>query len=500
MNFSMLIELLDKKKMELSVNIPDRATVCNPEINMLFSDSRKVVPGSIFACVKGGHTDGHEFSDKAAELGASALICEHPLDTPLPQIITKDIRRNMGTIASVLYGEPAKKLSMIAITGTNGKTTSTFMTKSILEHAGMKTGLLGTVYYDDGDVFEDAEHTTPEASDLQYWLYRMVKNGCKACVMETSSHSIVQGRIDGVMYDRAGFTNLSVDHLDYHKDMENYFNAKKLLFEKYMRNNWKACVNTDDSYGRRLYGALCDKAMSFGINDQSADFRAVIKATSIEGMEADIKIPDSKSPYSVRLPLLGNYNIMNALQALSISWTLGISNSDAIEGLQNMKQVPGRLERYLIKDGGSCVIDFAHSPDSLEKVLGALRPVCKGKLCVVFGAGGDRDKTKRPLMGEVASRLADEVIVTSDNPRSEDPETITKEIEAGVKQHHSNYKIIIDRREAIYEGLSSVSEGDILLVSGKGPERYQILKDGSIPFLDKDVLSDWCAKNSMELA
>ena len=500
MKFNTLIELLSKKKPDISVNIPDGTLIDNPDVTVLFSDSRKVAANSIFACVKGGHFDGHEYAAKAVQQGALALICEYPMDIPLPQIITSDIRRNMGTIASVLYEEPANKLSMIAVTGTNGKTTSAFMTKSILEHAGMKTGLLGTVYYEDGDVVEDAEHTTPEASDLQYWLYRMVNNGCKACVMETSSHSIDQGRIDGVLYDRAGFTNLTVDHLDYHGDMENYFNAKKLLFEKYMRNNWKACVNIDDLYGRRLYETLCDKAMTFGIDDASADFRAVIKSSSIEGMDVDIKIPDSKSPYSVRLPMLGSYNVLNALQALSLTWTLGISNSDAIYGLKNMKQVPGRLERYMIKDGGSCVIDFAHSPDGLEKVLTALRPLCKGKLVVTFGAGGDRDKTKRPIMGEIAARLADEVIITSDNPRSEDPAVITSEIEVGARKHKTDYKVIVDRREAIYEGLSSISKGDILVVPGKGPERYQILKDEVIPFLDKNVLNDWCSINNRELA
>ena len=498
MRFKELWALLEKNRFEAKVYVPEKVKDDNPDIRLLVSDSRLAEPGTIFACVSGGHADGHDFAQKAVEHGSCAIMCEHEMDLPVPQIICSDIRRNMGVAASIIYGEPLGKLTMVAITGTNGKTTSTFMLKSILENAGIKTGLLGTVYYDDGDVVEDAVHTTPEASDLQFWLSRMAANGCKACIMETSSHSIVQGRIEGVLYDRGGFTNLSVDHLDYHGDMENYYLAKKTLFDKYMRNNWKASVNIDDKYGKRLYAELGKHAVSFAMEDTTADFFAEIKGTSIEGMDVLIKTPDHSAPVSVRLPLLGEYNAHNALQALSLAWTLGIRNGTAIDGLVNMKQVPGRLERYMISGGGSCVIDFAHSPDGLEKVLTALRPVCKGNLYVVFGAGGDRDKTKRPLMGEIATRIADRVIITSDNPRSEDPATITKEIEAGALKHKTEYKIIVDRREAIYEGLSMIEENDILLIAGKGPERYQILKDGPIPFLDKDVLHVWCRLNGKE--
>jgi UDP-N-acetylmuramoyl-L-alanyl-D-glutamate--2,6-diaminopimelate ligase len=500
MRLDKLLEKLEMSGLEHTLLLPENGGAeVRTEITRLVSDSRKAGHGSIFACVIGEHSDGHDYAEKAYRSGAAALLCERRLDLPIPQIISKDIRRNMGVVASLLYDEPAKKLKMIALTGTNGKTTSTFMTKLILENSGIKTGLLGTVYYDDGDTAEDAEHTTPEGSDLQLWLYRMAENGCGACVMETSSHALVQGRLDGVLFDRGGFTNLTVDHLDFHKDMESYYRAKKMLFERYMRNDWLAAVNIDDSYGRRLYGELGGRAVSYGTKDRSSDFFAVIKGTSAEGMDVEIRTPDSKTPVATRLPLLGEYNILNALQAFSLCRSLGVGEEAALEGLLRMKQVPGRLERYLIPGSGICVIDFAHSPDGLEKVLTTLRSVCRGRLAVVFGAGGDRDRTKRPIMGEIAARLADSVIITSDNPRSEDPELIVSEIEIGARKHSQEYKRIVDRKAAIFEGLKNSGPDDILLIAGKGPEPYQILKDGPIPFLDKNVVLEWCRENGKEV-
>lgn len=499
MRLSKLLAQLEKSSFEMHVHTPGKdASENDPEISLLVSDSRKSAPGTLFACVTGERSDGHDYAAKAVEAGAAALLCERRLDIDVPQIICQDVRRCMGGVASALYGDPAGKLMMIALTGTAGKTTSTFMTRSILENAGIKTGLLGTVYYDDGVYCEEADRTTPEGSEIQDWLRRMVKNSCKACVMETSSHSIVQGRLEGSRYDRAGFTNLSVDHLDFHKDMESYFQAKKTLFDRYMRGNWRAAVNIDNEYGVRLLDEYGGHIVTYGIKNENAMFRAKVVKRSIEGMELEIKTPDSNEAEKTRLPLLGDHNVMNALQALSLVWTTGIRKENALAGLRNMQQVPGRLERYLIDGCGSCVIDFAHTPDELEKALTALRPVCKGRLHVAFGAGGDRDRTKRPLMGEIATRLADHVIITSDNPRSEEPAVIASEVEAGAKKHPTGYKIIVDRRTAIYEGLNALKPDDILLVAGKGPEPYQILKDGKIPFLDKNVMLDWCRINGKE--
>lgn len=496
-------ELANRVKLILPESViyyPDSCVAADPEISLFVSDSRKIVPGVMFACVKGERFDGHDFAARAAQAGAVALLCERPLEVPLPQIICAggDIRRKMGSAAAVLYEDPASKLTMIALTGTNGKTTSTFMTKSILEKAGMKVGLLGTVYNIDGTENEDAEHTTPEGSDLQTWLYKMVRNGCNACVMEASSHAAHQGRIDGVAFDRIGFTNLTVDHLDYHIDMENYFAAKRLLFEKYARNGWKAAVNIDDAYGRRLYDMFGARVVGYGLESKDAQFTAVVKGKSALGMDMEMTFPDGRS-VAFKLPLLGDYNALNALQAAALAWSLDISAEKCAEGLAGMPQVPGRLERYIIKDGGTCIIDFAHSPDGLEKVLTALRPVCKGRLITALGAGGNRDNTKRPLMGAAAARLSDFVIITSDNPRDEDPEEIARQVAEGAKQYPTERKVIVDREEAIFAGLDMLKQDDIFVIAGKGPERFQIVKDEAIPFLDKDKVMDWASLNGREI-
>jgi UDP-N-acetylmuramoyl-L-alanyl-D-glutamate--2,6-diaminopimelate ligase len=500
MKLKKLLEILEKSSLDIRIILPASGGGLNgTDIVSLVSDSRKSAPGTIFACVRGDHSDGHDYAAKAVEAGASAIMCEYPLDLAVPQIICPDIRRNMGAVASLLYDSPLSKLTMIAVTGTNGKTTSVFMTKSILEEAGIKTGLLGTVSCDDGNNVEAAEHTTPEGSDLQQWLYRMTANGCGACVMEASSHSIVQGRLEGALYDRAGFTNLTVDHLNYHLDMESYYKAKKTLFENYMRNDWRAAVNIDDGYGARLFDELGPRAVSYSIKDSNAMFFASLKSASVEGMDVEIKMSASNAPRIAKLPLLGEYNMQNALQALSLAWTLGIDAETAISGAMRMKPVPGRLERYTIKGVGSCVIDFAHNPDGLEKALTALRSVCRGKLYVAFGASGESDKSKRPMMGEVATRLADSVIITSDNPRSEDPHAIASEIEAGAMKHPAECRVIVDRRDAVFEGLSRITPDDILVLAGKGPERYQELKGGPVPYNDKETMLEWCRLNGKEV-
>lgn len=500
MNFKELACKLRVELPNIKVVIPEGwADRDKAEIGALVSDSREVCPGAMFACVRGEHVDGHDFAAEAKSAGAVALLCERKIDTELPQIICDDARRAMGKAASVLYGYPSSKMKMVALTGTNGKTTSAFMIRSILEFTGVKTGLLGTIYCYDGKTKTDAEHTTPEGSDLQFQLSRMVKNGCKACVMEASSHAIDQGRIDGIKFDRAGFTNLTPEHLDYHKSMEGYFEAKRKLFFDYMRGDWAASINIDDKWGRRLYEELQDRAVSYGTESSDADFRAGIKSVSKEGTGMELCGKSLSGKLRFRLPMLGTYNVLNALQAISICHTLGIAAEDSVEALKTMEQVPGRLERVVIKGYGTCIIDFAHSSDGLEKVLTALRPVCEGRLIVAFGAGGDRDRSKRFPMGEIASRIADYVIVTSDNPRTEDPELIVREIETGVKEHGTDYEVITDRKEAVFEGLSMLKERDIFLLAGRGPERYQILKDGPIPLMDKDIVLEWAKTAGKEV-
>lgn len=496
MRLSSLVSLLEKGPLDVRIHsVSDPEHLLLTEVDNLVSDSRKVTKGSIFACVEGEHSDGHDFAQAALSSGAAALLCEHPLkNIDIPQLICPDVRRNMGRVASMLYNEPASGLKMIGITGTNGKTTSTFMTKSILENSGIKTGLLGTVWCDDGVLKEDAEHTTPEGSDLQAWLHRMVSNGCSTCIMEASSHAISQGRIDGVLYDRAGFTNLTVDHLNYHLDMESYFEAKNSLFKNYMRGDWRAAVNIDDPYGELLYRQLGRRCVGYSLINSGADFSACVKKASVEGMEVEISTPEKRNATETKLPLIGVYNVMNALQALSLCWTLGIGREAALEGLVKMRQVPGRLERYLIEKSGTCVIDFAHNPDGLDKILTALRTICEGKLTVVFGASGESDVSKRPLMGETASRIADRVIISSDNPKSEDPSAIAAEILEGAQKYAAECSVIIDRNEAVSFGLENLKSGDILLLAGKGPESYQILKEGPVPYSDKNAMDAWCRK------
>ena len=492
MNLCKLILTLEKSHIEHRIHLPEGCAADDIELKGMVCDSRKAGPGMVFAATKGGHRDAHDFIPAAVAAGTPAVLCEHEVDAGIPQIICLNVRSAMGEVASLLYEEPSKKMTMIALTGTNGKTTSTFMTQAILNHAGIKTGLMGTVLYDDGEKIEEAEHTTPEGCDIQNILARMIDNGCKACVMEASSHAIVQGRIDGLRYDRAGFTNLTLEHLDFHKDMEHYFLAKKSLFDSYMRNNWKASINIDDQYGRRLCEELGKRVISYSMIDEEADFFASVANITLEGLEIEIKTPESPEKKKIKLPILGAYNVLNALQALSLAWSIGVSAQSALEALEKMPQVPGRLERYRFDNGASCVIDFAHSSDGLEKVLSAVRPICRRKLYVVFGAGGDRDTSKRPVMGEIASRLGDFVVVTSDNPRSEDPASIMAAIEPGVKEHDTPYTMIADRRQAIYYGLDQAGADDIVVIAGRGPETHQILKDGPIPLVDKEVMEDWC--------
>ena len=493
MNFRKLVHILDKSPLDKHIHIPEGCDIDSVELEGMVCDSRKAAPGLMFAAAKGDHADGYNFIEQAVAKGAPAVLCERESAAPVAQIITPDVRSAMGYVCSMIHDEPSRRMTMIAVTGTNGKTTSAFMTQAILNHCGIKTGLAGTVIYDDGAVIEEAEHTTPEGADLQNLFARMVKNGCKACVMEVSSHSLVQGRVSGTAYDRAGFTNLTIDHLDFHKTMENYFNAKKILFEKYMRNNWQGSVNIDDEYGRRLRDFLGKRAITYAMLDESADFFASIKNFSLDGLDIEIKMPGAGGVKALKLPLLGGYNVLNALQALSLAWSVGVSANCALDALAHMPQVPGRLERYKIEGGGTCVIDFAHTSDGLEKVLTAVRPICKGRLIAVFGAGGDRDRTKRPIMGEIASRLADNVIVTSDNPRTEEPMAIISEILPGVRKHDTPYSVTPDRREAIYEGLDMAGEDDVVVIAGRGPETKQILKDGPIHLVDKEVVGDWCA-------
>lgn len=465
-------------------------------------DSREAAPGKIFACIRGEHQDGHDFIDAALQRGTRVILCDHLVDKSVYQIIVKDVRSFMGELASAICNNPTEQLLMIGITGTNGKTTSAYITRSILQEAGISCGLIGTVVYHDGFREEEANRTTPEGPDIQRWLERMVKNGCKACVMEASSHGLDQGRLFGCAFDRVGFTNLTQEHLEYHHSMEEYFTAKKLLFSRYTRKDWKGIINADDPYGQVLRDSYPENNMTYtALGTPDSDFSAVIREYTLGGMVLDVALPAGKMISGLRVPLLGVYNVSNILQAIGIAWSLNIGNDAMRSGIEGLAPIPGRLERYLLSNGVCCVIDFAHSPDGLEKVLSTLKEVCNGCLWVLWGAGGDRTALKRPAAGQVMAQWAQKIIITNDNPRTENPEAIAKQIEQGVSVNSKSvdYRIILDRKKAIFTALSEADSGDVVLIAGKGPEKYMIIGEEKIPFQDLEVLSDWCRQNSVEI-
>ena len=471
----------------------------DPDISSLFYDSRKTLShpeSAIFACVKGKHVDGHDLAAKALASGCAALLCEHELPFDVPQLVVKNSRAAMGEAAALLLDHPAKKMTMIAVTGTNGKTTTTYLIRSIMCAIGCKIGMLGTIVYDDGVEESDALHTTPEGPDVQEMLAKMYRNGCGACVMEASSHGLDQGRLAGCSFDRIGFSNLTPEHLEYHKDMESYFAAKHLLFADYVRGEWRASVNADDTYGRRLLDEYHNNALGFSLDcNASTDYHAKILKSDIDGMEIGIQLPDG-NVFSLHSPLIGEYNASNILEALVIADSLEIDPDSIARGIAACARVPGRLERYDFTNGVSAFVDFAHSSDGMEKVLSTLRPLVKGNIWALWGAGGERTPLKRPVVGGIMSKYADRVVITTDNPRSESPAAIAAQVEEGVvssseKRGNMRHEVILDRREAIYYALDNADPNDVVLVAGKGPERFIDYGDRKEPFLDSAVLLEW---------
>jgi len=480
----------------------------DPDITSLFYDSRTPPsnPGeALFACVKGAHVDGHDLAGGAVAAGCAALLCERELPLDIPQLIVRNARAAMGEASALILGYPAKRLAMLAVTGTNGKTTSAYLTRSVFNAAGIRCGMLGTVVYDDGAAETDALHTTPEGPDVQELLASMLRNGCEACVMEASSHGLDQGRLAGCSYDAVGFSNLTPEHLEYHSSLESYFAAKRLLFTDYTRGEWAAAVNADDSYGQRLLGEFRDNARSFSLSPgSSADYRATITKYDLEGLTLEVIYPDGERR-AVQSSLVGEYNASNILEALAMADIRQIGRDAAIKGIQNCSRVPGRLERYDLGNGVRVFIDFAHSTDSMEKVLRTLAPLAKGKIWALWGAGGDRTAMKRPVVGGLMAKYADRVVVTSDNPRSESPAAIAAQVESGVlacaeKKSGMLHEVILDRREAIFHALSGAAPNDIVLIAGKGPERFIDYGDRKEPFLDSGVLHEWAEKSGVEVA
>jgi UDP-N-acetylmuramoyl-L-alanyl-D-glutamate--2,6-diaminopimelate ligase len=447
------------------------------EVRALAYDNRRVVPGTLFFCVPGESADGHDFAQVAVEAGAVALVVERELEVGVPQIIVPDARAAMAPLAARFWDDPTAELRVVGITGTNGKTTTAYLVREILERAGTSCGLLGTVKRVVGGEEEAVERTTPEAIELQATFRRMLDAGDRACAMEVSSHALALHRSDAIHFEVALFTNLTQDHLDFHRDMEDYFESKRLLFEM---GPGTAIVNIDDPYGRRLAGEF--DCVTFSAEGREADFAA--REVSFDAGGAEFTVGEGTR---VRTVLPGDFNVANALGAFAAAATLGVDPGTAAAGLAGAAAPPGRFEPIDEGQPYTVLVDYAHTPDSLLNVLRAARRLTPGRVISVFGAGGDRDRGKRPQMGRAGAELSDLVIVTSDNPRSERPEAIVAEVAAGTGGG-GEVEIEPDRRAAIALAAERARAGDTVVIAGKGHEQGQEFEDGRrIPFDDREV-------------
>jgi UDP-N-acetylmuramoyl-L-alanyl-D-glutamate--2,6-diaminopimelate ligase len=452
-------------------------------------DSRRVQRDGLFVALRGEKSDGHDFIGQAIEKGATVIVAERAeKHSRATSVVVENTRSAMADLAARFYNHPARKLKLAAVTGTNGKTTTTFLIKHICEKAGMRCGLLGTVRYEIGERVLPAARTTPESLDLQELLSQIANAGCRGAALEVSSHALAQERTRGIEWDVAVFTNLTQDHLDYHGTMENYFQAKAQLFEHLAQQQKKkkpvAVINIDDRYGRNLVAKIGKKVsvVTFGMGAR-ADFRASNYRMEFAG--TSYQLDARGKSYLVRVPLIGRFNVANSLAALAAANALGIGLREAVLSLAKSPQVPGRLENVPAKRQFRVFVDYAHTPDALLNVLKTLRELSPRRLIVVFGCGGDRDREKRPLMGQVVDQNADYAIITSDNPRKEDPDRIIAEVQKGFRGDH--FEKITDRAQAIARAIENAQPRDIVLIAGKGHENYQEFADHTVPFEDIQV-------------
>lgn len=489
---------------ELLDGFTDTKKIPNIEITGMTHDSRLAESGSLFAALEGESHDGHDYIPEAIEQGAAAILGSHPIeDLSVPYIRLDSLRPQLGQIAARCYGEPTQQLPLIGITGTNGKTTCTYLIESILKAADQRPAILGTINYRFEGQSTMASHTTPEAIDLQRWLAQARDAGADGFVMEVSSHGIDLDRVTACHFDTVLFTNLSQDHLDYHGDMESYFQAKARLFRELLPKSGKthkhAVINWEDPYAQRLADLPGIETVRCGW-DSDLDYQVTHNTFNEEGIRAEILTPEG--PITVASPLLGRLNLQNILLASAACHVMGIGRPEIERGIQEMSGVPGRLEKVANDHGLHVIVDYAHTPDALRRVLETLRALAQKRIITVFGCGGDRDSGKRPLMGHAAARLSDVVIVTSDNPRTEDPEQIIEQILPGIRAEHSpefrngvgrGYLIEPDRQAAIEQAIQLARGGDLILIAGKGHEDYQILGRKKHAFDDRQV-----ARKAME--
>ncbi len=460
-----------------------------PVTDIVF-DSRHVKPGALYVAIPGTRCDGHDFVAEALRSGASGAVVQKWVPANGTVIRVPDTLQALTHLSVRFWDNPSRRLRMVGITGTNGKTTTTYLVESIFEAAGRKTGVLGTINYRFNGHSRTAPNTTPFASDLHRFIAQVADGGGAACVMEVSSHALALGRTQGIDFDVAVFTNLTQDHLDFHGTLEEYAKAKSLLFSRLDPASPKqpktAVINLDDPWAPTMRRASRVPVLGYSMQGAEADITVKNLHSDASGSRFDLVIQKKTVP--VHLQLLGDYNVQNAMAAAGAAYAQGISLEVIAQGLVGCSGVPGRMERLEVGQPFTVVVDYAHTDDALRQVLTTLRKLKPARLITVFGCGGDRDRTKRPLMGESAARLSDEVIVTSDNPRSEDPSRIALDVEVGIRRVHSDhYEILIDRESAIARALELARPQDIVLIAGKGHETYQILGKQTVPFDDRDV-------------
>ncbi|WP_341877162.1 UDP-N-acetylmuramoyl-L-alanyl-D-glutamate--2,6-diaminopimelate ligase [Defluviitalea saccharophila] len=454
------------------------------EIDNIAYDSRQVNSNTLFICIEGFKVDGHNFALDAIKKGATALLVQKEIND-IPSHITVirvgNTREKMPYIASAFYNHPVKHMKLIGVTGTNGKTTTTFLIGKILEQYNKKIGLIGTIENRIGGKAVEASRTTPESLDLQALFAQMLKEEVSHVVMEVSSHALDLNRVDACDFEIGVFTNLTLDHLDFHKTMENYRDAKAKLFRKCKYG----IINIDDPHGKEIIKQADCKVITFGI-ENDADFKAYNIMMSSKGIEFSVTLEDQEIRF--HLNTIGRFNIYNALGAIAAGYYLNIPIEVIKTALEDMEGVPGRVQRVESNRGFSVIVDYAHAPDGLENVLKTIKEFAEGRIITVFGCGGDRDRSKRPIMGEIAGKYSDFCIITSDNPRSEEPEDIIAEIEVGMQKTNCPYEKVVDRKEGIQRAIEAAKTKDIILIAGKGHETYQIIKDRVIHFDDVEVV------------
>lgn len=467
------------------VNIIECSADPETEISGISYDSRKTQQGDLFVAVTGFEADGHLFIPMAVQKGAAVVLCERKPERDIPYVLVENSRLALALVSCAFFGDPSGQMTVIGVTGTSGKTTTTHLIKHIIEKTtGKKVGLIGTNGNVIGNEHIHSEHTTPESYELQKLFRQMADAGCSYVVMEVSSHSLTLDRVAGITFDVAAFTNLALDHLDFHKTMEEYALAKKKLFSMCKR----ACINIDDEKSGIMLEQIGCPVLATSASSH-ADMTAEEISLSVSGVSFNLLYNGEQENVSLAIP--GMFSVYNALTAISCAVSAGISLKESVEALKSAGGVKGRVESVPTDGDYSIIIDYSHKPDSLEKVLKTLRPVTRGRLIVLFGCGGDRDRTKRPVMGAIAAENSDYCIVTSDNPRTEDPNDIIAEILPGVQQHSAPYIVIPDRIEAIHWAIDNALAGDVLLLAGKGHEDYQIIGHTKHHMDEREIVSDY---------